>query len=504
VGSVVLKIENVSKSFPGVQALDNVSMELSKGEVRGIIGENGAGKSTLITCIMGVQPTDTGNISILNGDTWVQPKSAIHAKNLGMFANYQHVNIAKELSVGENYFLGKMPVNKFGAIDWKKVFNYSKKILEKFSLNIDPHVKIRDLPIAMQEMVTISKISVNEKINLVIFDEPTALLENEKVQVLYNYIRELKANGICVLYISHRLEEILEICDTVSVMKDGKYVDTKNVSETNKENLVSMMVGRDIGNIYNIKHQIIGDELLRVEDISYKNKCKHVSFSLRSGEILGFFGLVGAGRTEVMRSLFGAEKTSSGEVFIKGQKVKINSPTDAMKNGIGYIPEDRREQGLALPLSVKTNINMSSYSLISKAGIINLKSEAKRAEDYKNKINIKTPTINAAVMKLSGGNQQKVVISKLLCLNPDIFIFDEPTIGIDVGAKQEIYRLIEALSKQGKGIIVISSYLPEVIGISDRILIMSEGEIVGEMKKDEIGTDSEQKILKIASRLEVS
>lgn len=295
----------------------------------------------------------------------------------------------------------------------------------------------------------------------------------------------------------------MEICDTVTIMRDGRCIDTKKISDSDidKESLVTMMVGRKIGDIYGIEHQKSGEELLRVENISSKDKFKNVSFNLHSGEILGFFGLVGAGRTEAMRCLYGAEKIDSGRTYIKGRKLKIKSPGDAMRNGIGYVPEDKRKGGLALPLSVKININMSSYSMISKAGVINLKSEVIRAEDYKKKINIKTPSVNQLMETLSGGNQQKVVISKLLCLNPHIFIFDEPTVGIDMGAKQEIYRLIESLIKQGKGVIIVSSYLPEVIGISDRIIIMSEGEIVGEMKKDEFNIDSEKKILKIASRM---
>ncbi len=441
VDNSILKIEHVSKRYPGVQALKDVSFTIDKGEIRALIGENGAGKSTLIKCVMGVETPSGGTIALKRKGEWVSAKNAIEAKSYGMHANYQHVNIAKELSVAENYFMGRLPLTKLGAVDWKKVNSDSARIIEKFDLNIDPAVKIKDLPVALQEMVAISKIHVNDEINLVIFDEPTALLENDKVEILYKYIRELKAQGVSIIYISHRLDEVMDICDTVTVLKDGAYVDTKPVSEVDKDKLISMMVGRDVDDIYGIGRASAGEELLRAEDLTHRTRFRHISFDVKRGEILGFFGLVGAGRSEVMKCIFGADTLESGRIFIKGKEASIKTPMDAMRSSIGFIPEDRREEGLALELSIKTNINMSSYDMISKAGVISLKREDARAKDFEQKVAIKTPSVQQLVKNLSGGNQQKVVVSKLLCRDPDLLIFDEPTVGVDVGAKEEIYKL---------------------------------------------------------------
>ena len=498
----ILRIENVSKSYPGVKALKNISMTIHKGEIRAFLGENGAGKSTLIKCIMGVETPDEGKISINCDGEWKYPRNPIESKNLGMFANYQHVNIAKELSIAENYFLGRLPRKKTGVVDWKKMYEDSQKVVDKFGIDIDPREKISNLTVAMQEMVTISKISVNDTIRLVIFDEPTALLENDKVEILFRYIRELKSQGVSIIYISHRLEEIMEICYTVSVLKDGTYVDTKNVSEVNKDMLMSMMVGREIGDIYNIQHAEPGEELLKVEGLTHKKYFRDVSFSLKAGEILGFSGLVGAGRSEVMRAIFGLEKLESGEIYIHGEKVSIRRPKDAIRHGIGFLTEDRRKDGLALPLSIEVNINANSYDKISHAGIVSLKKEKMRAEEYRERTNIKTPNVNQKVENLSGGNQQKVVISKILCGESDILIFDEPTVGVDVGAKQEIYKIMEQLVKEGKGIILISSYLPEVMGLSDRCIVMAEGRITGVLDRKELQMVTEETMLKLASAAE--
>lgn len=494
---VLLKIENVVKSYPGVKALKGISTTIKKGEVRALVGENGAGKSTLIKCIMGVETPTEGKVEINVDGQWKTPKNAIDAKEYGMHANYQNVNIAKNLSIAENYFLGRIP-KKGMIIDWNRMYADSKKIIDKFGLHVDPKETIASLPVAMQAMITISKISINNNIRLVIFDEPTALLENEKVDILFRYIRELKAQGVSIIYISHRLEEIMEICDTVTIMKDGTYVETKDVSEVDKDYLISKMVGRSMVDIYNITHQNPGKELLRVEKLTGKS-FKDVSFSLHEGEILGFFGLVGAGRSEVMRAIFGVDKIYSGSIYIKGEKVDIKNPKDAIRRGIGFLTEDRRKDGLALMQSVKLNTNMYSYDSISKLGIIDLKQEIERAEDYKDKIAIKTPTVDQIVNNLSGGNQQKVVIAKILCGNPDILIFDEPTVGVDVGAKDEIFKIIEQLIQQGKGVIIISSYLPEALGLSDRMVIMAEGHVSGSLDKEELKQTKEEHVLRLAS-----
>ena len=468
--NIILKIENIVKTYPGVRALKGISTTVKKGEVRALVGENGAGKSTLIKCIMGVEPPTEGSAGINVNGKFESAKTVTDAARLGMYANYQHVNIAKNLTVAENYFLGRLPKNSFGLVDWKKLNAESQKIIDKFGLAINPQDIISQLPVAMQAMITISKISVNSNTRLVIFDEPTALLENDKVQTLFRYIRELKAQGISVIYISHRLEEVIEICDTVTIMKDGEYVETRNVSEVNKDYLISKMVGRKMADIYNIRHQVPGEEVLKVCNL-YGEKFKNISFTLHRGEILGFFGLVGAGRSEVMRAIFGVEKVYSGEIFISKKKAKIRSVKDAMMYKVGFLTEDRRSDGLALSQSVELNINMYSY-------------------DH-----------TLPVETLSGGNQQKVVISKLLCRDPDILIFDEPTVGIDVGAKEEIFKLIESLAAQGKGIIIISSYLPEAMGLSDRMAIMAEGHIAGMVEAGELKKMSEEDVLRVASTI---
>ena len=495
----ILKVENVSKFYPGVTALNDVSFTLKKGEIRALVGENGAGKSTMIKCIMGVERPDKGKISMNYDGEWITNTNAVEAQKHGVFANYQHVNIAPDLSIAENYFLGNQPKNKLGMVDWKKMENDSREIMKEFRINEDPMTNIRELPVALQAMVTISKIYVNKDIRIVIFDEPTALLENDKVEVLFNFISYLKSKGVSIIYITHRLEEIIQICDSVTILKDGTYVNTLPIADVTKDFLISQMVGRPATDIYDIDHFEPGDELLRVENFTDSKHFKNINFSLRKGEILGFAGLVGAGRSEIMRALTGVEKRLTGDVYLKGKKVNLKNPTDALKHGIGFLTEDRRTDGCALKLDIKTNINMSSYDMISKAGIVSLRKEAKRAEEYSKSVNVKTPSISQLVGNLSGGNQQKVVIAKLLARDPEILIFDEPTVGIDVGAKQEIFKLIERLTAQGRGIILISSYLPEVMGLSDRLIVMAQGKITAEYNKEELKTLTEADVLRMAS-----
>ena len=495
---LILKVENVSKYYPGVTALNNVSFTIKKGEVRALVGENGAGKSTLIKCIMGVERPDTGHVGMNYNGEWVINTDALEAQRHGVFANYQNVNIADELSVAENYFLGNQPRNAFGIIDWKKMNEESSKILHKFSMDIDPREKINRLPLAMQAMVTISKIDLNKNIKLVIFDEPTALLENEKTKILFNFIKSLKEQGVSVIYISHRLEEIMDICDSVTVLKDGTYVDTQPIENVSKDILISMMVGREMSDIYNIRHFKPGKELLRVEHFSDDDNFRDINFQVHEGEIVGFVGLVGAGRSEVMRALCGLSH-KTGDVYIRETKTDIKNPADAMEKGISFLTEDRRKDGLALQLPISININMNSYKMISSNGVISLSKEIERAKDFCKKVNVKTPNISQLVGNLSGGNQQKVVIAKLLCLNPDILIFDEPTVGVDVGAKEEIYKIMEDLTSQGKGIILISSYLPEVMGLSDRLIVMAGGQVTGDFNREEVTKLREEDVLLYAS-----
>ena len=481
--NTILKIEHVSKFYPGVTALKDVSFTLQKGEVRALVGENGAGKSTLIKCIMGVEKPDEGKITMNYNGEWVVNATAVDAQAHGVFANYQHVNIAPDLSIAENYFLGRQPKTKLGLVDWKKMARDSKKIIDKFEMGVDPLAKIRELPIAMQAMVTISKISVNEDIRLVIFDEPTALLENEKVDMLFRFIGELKSQGVSIIYISHRLEEIMQICDSVTILKDGSYVDTMPIENVTKDSLIQMMVGRPATDIYNIRHFDTDEELLRVENFSDSKHFKNINFTLHKGEILGFAGLVGAGRTELMRVIYGADPMESGKIFVEGKQVRIRSCSDAIKNGIGYIPEDRKNQGVFLRNTIKWNTVINNIQGYSKGIFVDEKQEDAVAQDYKERFSIRTPSLEQKVGNLSGGNQQKVVIAKTLAANSNIIIFDEPTRGIDVSAKQEIYKLMNELVEAGKAIIMVSSDMPELLGMSDRIVVIAEGHKNGEVEK---------------------
>jgi ribose transport system ATP-binding protein len=489
----VISMKNISKSFPGVKALSDVSFTVKRGEIHALVGENGAGKSTLIKILMGAYEKDTGEIYV-NGEK-VDIKNPFIAKKLGLSAVYQDITLARHLSVGENFFLGKLPLKNKIIVDWKRINSIAYETLKKLNIDIDPTIKLKNLSIAKQEMVSVAK-AVHDKANLIIFDEPTALLANEDTEELFKIIKRLKAEGIGIIYISHRLEEIFKICDIVTVLKDGMFVNTMRVSQTNQDELISMMVGRSMTDMYSINHLEPQETVMEVKNITKNKVFSDISFDLHRGEILGMFGLVGSGRSDIVRSIFGAERFDSGEVFVNRKKQFIKKPSDAIKLGIGLLPEDRKNQGLAQPLSVRINTNLASYKDISTWSVISSKKELSRALKYCKELNIKTPSVEQKVRNLSGGNQQKVVISKWLCRNSNIFIFDEPTVGIDVGAKGEIYKLFEKLLAEGAAIIIISSYLPEVLGLADRIIVISEGKLTGIVDKHEA---NEERILRLAS-----
>jgi ribose transport system ATP-binding protein len=491
----VLRIENVSKRFPGVQALDKASLSVTGGEVHALVGENGAGKSTLIKILMGVYQMDSGAIYL--DDRPITIHSPIDARNLGLSAVYQDVMIAPELSVGENFFIGKLPIRALGSVDWKKVYAESEKTLTGLGIQVDPQSKIADLSPGEQAMVTIAKI-VRDEAHFVIFDEPTARLTTEETNMLFALIRRLEAEGLGIIYISHRLEEIFELCDRVTVLRDGCVVGTHPIDEVDEDQLIAMMVGRDLDEMYAIRHTKPSEIVLEVRGLTREPSFRGVSFSLRRGEVLGLFGLVGSGRTDVLRAIFGAERVDAGEVYLHGSRMAMDSPTAAMRHGIGLVPEDRKSQGLAVPLSVTHNINIASYEQIAPLGVIRRREEMARSQRLIDELNIRTPSVNQLIANLSGGNQQKVAIAKWLCRDADILLLDEPTTGVDVGAKVEIYRLIEDLIQQGKSIILCSSYLPEIIGLADRILVMAEGEIAGEVPASEA---DEEHLLRIASKI---
>lgn len=490
-GNEIVRMTGIKKTFPGVTALSQVDFCVEKGTVHALIGENGAGKSTLIKTLMGVYGDQ------YEGDIWVEGVktkmfSPKQAKNLGLLAIYQDITMAGHLSVSENFYLGKL-LKKGGMVDWKRMNSETAAVLNELGIDVDPSRRLNDLTVAQQEMVSIAK-AVKENAKLVIFDEPTALLTDEDTKILFSIIRRMKKRGTGIIYISHRMEELFEICDVATVLKDGKFVEKKQIAETSEEELVSLMVGRDVSDMYHIDHVEVGEEVLRVEHIGKAHVFEDISFNLHKGEILGLFGLVGSGRTETIRTIFGAERFDTGAVYVEGKKVNIRSPKDAIDCGIGLLPENRREQGLCVALDVKTNINLVNYEAISHFGHINLKKEKQVAEEYRVKVGIKTPSIDQKIRNLSGGNQQKVVVSKWLRRQSKILIFDEPTVGIDVLAKREIYRILEDLIAQGNSIILISSYLPEVLGLSNRVLVFHEGKVMGEISEEALKTSEHNKL----------
>jgi ribose transport system ATP-binding protein len=493
-GKEIVKMTNISKSFPGVKALEDVDFSVREGEVHALVGENGAGKSTLIKILMGVHPQDQGEICF-DGKK-VSIKNPIHAKELGLGAVYQDITLVKHLSVGENFFNGKLP-KKNGIVDWKKVYRDAETFCGNLGISVNPKKLVKNLTAAQQEMITIAKV-MQEKAKVIIFDEPTALLANEETAELFELIRKLKGNGVGIIYISHRLEEIFEICDTVTVLKDGKYVKSMPVSGTNNDQLITLMVGRSMEDMYKTERAEIGETVLEVKNLGCEGKFEDVNFDLKKSEILGFFGLVGSGRTEVMQCIYGANKNTKGDMKLFGEPFKPKNPKDAIKKGLGLLPENRKVQGLAMQLDVKVNINMAAYEKISRGGVLNLAKEKKTAEKYVEDLQIKTPSIRQKVKNLSGGNQQKVVISRWLNKGSRVLIFDEPTVGVDVGAKGEIYKIFENLTKQGDSLIVVSSYLPEVMGIADRVIIMREGKQMGVVSRDEF---NDELLLKYATAL---
>ncbi|SMP71655.1 ribose transport system ATP-binding protein [Anoxynatronum buryatiense] len=491
----IIEMRHITKEFPGVKALDDVSFDVRKGEVHALVGENGAGKSTMIKILMGVYTRTAGEIYI-EGEP-VDLKSPMQAEKYGLGAVYQDVNLAKDLSVAENFYMGQLPSNRFGLVDYTTMFRETEKILRSINVHVNPRAVINELSVAQQEMVVIGKI-LHLKAKLVIFDEPTALLTNEEIEELFKIIHMLKEQQVGVIYITHRMDEIFRISDRVTVMKDGKRVATVNTGETDENQLITMMVGRNTENMYEIKQGELGAPVLQVEGLTRENAFRNITFEVKKGEIFGMFGLVGSGRTEIVRGIFGADKLDSGTLFIHGKKVAINSPQTAIEKGLALIPENRKDQGLALELSIEVNTNMVAINKVSAHGVISKRKSNSQAAALVERLSTKTPSIHQLVKNLSGGNQQKVVISKWLAQESDIFIFDEPTVGVDVGAKQEIYKIFEILLKQGKSIILISSYLPEVIGLSNRLMVMHEGEQMGILNKSDFNDEA---ILKLASGL---
>jgi ABC-type sugar transport system ATPase subunit len=483
----VVEMRDVCKSFPGVKALDGVHLEVKPGEVHALMGENGAGKSTLMKILNGLHQPDSGEILFRGKPEKIENPSK--ALSLGLAMIYQELNPINDMNVAENIFIGREPMKKGNVfIDFNKMYQNAKDLLREYGLNVSPKQKMRRLSTAQKQMIEIIK-AVSLNANVIVMDEPTSSLTDEEVSVLFKTIKRLKERNVAVIYISHRLEEVFLIADTATVMRDGKYIGKEQVENLDKDKLISMMVGRELKDVYPSGSADIGGVLLEVKNLGRRGVFKNINFSVRKGEILGFYGLVGAGRSEVMRAIFRIDNPDAGEILMEGKPAKIKSPTHAIQNGMAMVTEDRKELGLVLCRSIKENITLANLDKYSNGTFVNGKLETEICEDITQKLTVKMSGLKQLAGNLSGGNQQKVVLCKWLITAPKLLILDEPTRGIDVGAKAEIYALMRRFAEEGMALIIISSELPEVMGMSDRVLVMGEGEIKGEFLKNQFTQD---------------
>ncbi|WP_100407305.1 multiple monosaccharide ABC transporter ATP-binding protein [Bacillus solitudinis] len=489
--SIILEMKNITKEFPGVKALDNVSLKVIKGEIHALCGENGAGKSTLMKVLSGVYPYGTYEGDILFEEKICEFKDIKQSENLGIVIIHQELALIPELSIAENIFLGNEQAKK-GVIDWNQTKVKTKQLLDKVGLSESPDTLIKDIGVGKQQLVEIAK-ALSKNVKLLILDEPTAALNENDSENLLNLLIELRSQGMSAIIISHKLNEIKKIANSVTIIRDGQSIETLAASEITEDRIIKGMVGRSLTNRYPERDPKIGETFFEVKNWnvfhplqSDRQVVKNVNLNIRKGEIVGIAGLMGAGRTELAMSIFGKSygKKITGEVFKDGKLLNLSDVNKAIKEGIAYVSEDRKEYGLILMDDIKQNITLANLDRITKTAVVNENEEFVHAEDYRKKMNIKTPSVSQTVGNLSGGNQQKVVLSKWMFTEPDILILDEPTRGIDVGAKFEIYTIINQLAEQGKGVLIISSELPEVIGMCDRIYVMNEGEITGEVGKE--------------------
>ncbi len=491
----LLKLKNISKTFPGVKALQNVNLDLKAGEVLGLCGENGAGKSTLMKILTGIYTADPGGEIWLEGSR-VAVGGVNHARELGLSIIHQELNMVPDLTVAQNLYLGRPGSHRAGWINDAKLNREAAELFERLGMNLDPAARIGDLSVARQQMVEIARaLSYNSRV--LVMDEPTAALTVGETEALFGMIRDFITPETGLIYISHRMPEIEEITDRVSVLRDGQYIGTVTTKDVEMREIISMMVGREVSSDARPRTEVTSDEVvLKVEGLATKKLLHDVSFEVRKGEILGFAGLMGAGRTEVARCIFGADPRAAGEIWIHGRKVSINTAADGVRNGIGYLSEDRKQFGLLLEQDIKQNAVMAAMKDFNIGGFILDGKIRTVGEEYSKRLRVKTPSVNQLLGKLSGGNQQKVVIAKWLIRNCDILIFDEPTRGIDVGAKEEIYELLEQLCGQGKAILMISSELPEVLRMSHRIAVMAHGHITGFLDNEEA---TQENIMELAT-----
>jgi rhamnose transport system ATP-binding protein len=490
----ILELKNISKSFSGVEVLHDVSFSLRPGEVHALLGENGAGKSTLVKIITGVHQPDHGEIRLNN--EFVHFSDARESRNAGIAAIYQELSLFPDLDVAENIFVGRQPLTRAGLIDWKKLYAEAEALLTSLGVHIDLKQKARSLSIAQQQMVEIARaISINARI--LIMDEPTSSLTLSEAADLFRLVRRLREGGTAIIFISHRLEELFEIAERVTIFRDGTYVDTCLMQDISRDELIRLMVGRSISNLFPKQEVKFGDVILKVENLSRTGSFENISFELRKGEILGMAGLVGAGRTNVARALFGVEPSTSGSIQIEGKAVSITSSQTAKELGIAYVPEDRQLHGLIPAMSITSNISLSTLHDHSRYGWLQSESESKAAHRSARQMEVRANHIWQNARELSGGNQQKVVLAKWLATNPRILILDEPTRGIDVGAKAAVHALMSKLAAEGMAILMISSELPEVLGMSDRILVMREGRLTAQFTRVEA---TQEKIISAATQ----
>jgi ribose transport system ATP-binding protein len=490
-----LEMKGICKGFEGTQALRVVDFSAAKGEVHAISGENGAGKSTLVKILSGALPYDKGEI-FLDGVPIVLG-SPLRARQLGIYAVYQEFSLIPHLTIAENILLGQMPTTRIkGVIDWKKAYLQAEKILEKIGFTgIDVRKTVGLLSVSHQQMVEIAKAFADHR-KILILDEPSAVLSQEELKRLFFLIRQLKEQGTIILYISHRLDEVFEIADRITVLKDGQLVGTVKPKESDQKQLIRMMVGRSLEEIFPMRQTPRGEDVLEVRGLTLKGSFSDISFKLKQGEILGMFGLVGSGRTQVARSIFGADRFTSGEIVLNGKSIHPKSPRDAVDFGIALLTEDRKRDGLVMNCTIRDNVSLASYSRLSKYGVINRSKQATEVKDLIQDLDVRPPLLDRLANHLSGGNQQKVVLAKWLLTHAKVMILDEPTRGVDVATKVEIYHIIDKLARDGLCILFISSELPEILGMSDRTLVMREGRLVGEFTRAEA---SEEKVLSSAA-----
>jgi ABC-type sugar transport system ATPase subunit len=489
----LLEAVHISKQFPGTLALDDVHLELLPGEIHAVMGENGAGKSTLMKILSGVYSADSGEIRFEGRP--ISPASPREALMLGIAIVHQELSVVPTLTVAENIFPGHLPTNFLGMVNYRQLYQNADRVLQNMNVAVDPRAMVENLSIANQQLVEITK-TLSSNCKVLILDEPTSALTDSEADHLLSLLRRLASDGVGIVYISHKLKEIFALADRVTVLRDGRYIGTERVSDVTPDHVIRMMVGRELGAMYPEKSARSGAALMEVRNLRLPGSAGQNSFSLYDGEILGFAGLIGSGRSELARAIFGAEPKSGGEIFLNGSRVDIRSPKDAIALGMGYLPEDRKAAGLFLEMSLKLNIEAAVIGEVSRGGFVAPAKETALAQEYVRQMNISTPSVEQEVRRLSGGNQQKALVSKWLSIKPKILIVDEPTRGIDVGAKKEIHFLLRRLAESGVGVLMISSELPEVLGMSDRILVMHEGAIAGEFRSSEA---TEENIIRAAS-----